>query len=139
MLDRLCFNAKLIKVLISFEIGENIDKVSVIYKRNFGWEMKRYLRKFLRFVSWGNEWQIKFINFEKGVVYQYRKYATFHISNIASTYSLYVIGFHGSDKVSETGAYFLHLKMIVMGVMKAYSEPCQTSKMQLSVKIVNGF
>ena len=72
-------------------------------------------------------------------MYQYRKYATFHVINTASTYSLYAIGFHGSDKVSETGAYFLHLKMIVMGVMEAYSEPCQTSKIELFMKIVNGF
>ena len=117
MLDGLCFNAKLKKVLISFEIGDNINRISVIYKMNFGWEMKRYLHWLLRFVSSGNEWKININNFKKAAVYQYGKYATFHISNIASTYSLYVIGFHGNDKVSQTDAYFLHLKIIMMGVM----------------------
>ena len=48
---------------------------------------------------------------------QYGKCATFHIINTISIYSLYVIGFRGGDKISETGGYFLHLKKIMRGVM----------------------
>ena len=72
---------------------------------NFDWGMKISLREGLRFVSWGNGESILTV-LRRQQCTNTEKMHTFHISNTASIYSLYLIGFPGDSKLAKQADIF---------------------------------